>query len=67
MPEFLHVRRLEKENRFNVYWGVVKVCVGSMQYRGTEIFVIILTLDIVQIIFFSDSGTNVSKYMFVNL
>ena len=27
-----------KRNKFNVYWRVVKVCVGNAQYEGTETF-----------------------------
>ena len=38
MVETLRVRRWEKRNRFNFYWGVVKVCVGSIQYGGIETF-----------------------------
>ena len=38
MVEFLHVRRWEKINRINVYWGVVKVCVGSIRLGGIETF-----------------------------
>ena len=38
MVEFLHVERWEKWNRTNLYWGVVKECVGSIQYCGIKTF-----------------------------
>ena len=38
MEKFLHVRRWEKRNRTNFYWGVVKVFVGSIQYGDIETF-----------------------------
>ena len=38
MVEVLCVRRREKRNRTNFYCGVVKVCVGSIQYRGIDTF-----------------------------
>ena len=28
----------KNKNRTNFYWGVVKVCVGSIQYGGIETF-----------------------------
>ena len=38
MVELLHVGKWEKKDRTEFYWGVVKVCVGSIQYEGTETF-----------------------------
>ena len=31
MVRFLSLRRWDKRNRSNFYWGVVKVCVGSIK------------------------------------
>ena len=39
MVEFLRLRRWEKINRSNFYWGVVKVCVGSIQCGVLKHFV----------------------------
>ena len=38
MVEFLCVRKLEKRNRSNGYWRIVKVCVGSIRYEGLKHF-----------------------------
>ena len=38
MVELLCVRRWEKRNRSNFYWGFVKVCVGSIPYGGIDKF-----------------------------
>ena len=38
MVEVSCVRRWEKRNRTKFYCGVVKVCVGSIQYRGIDTF-----------------------------
>ena len=38
MVEFLHVKRREKRNRTDFYQGIVKVCVGGIQYGATETF-----------------------------
>ena len=38
MVKFLRFRRLEKRNRTDFYWRVIKVCVGSIQRGGIETF-----------------------------
>ena len=35
----MYVRRWERRNRYNVYWRVVKVRVGSIQYGVLKDFV----------------------------
>ena len=38
MVEILHVRRWEKRNRTNFFWGIVKVFVGSVRHGDIETF-----------------------------
>ena len=38
MVEFLRVRKWQKGNRTDFHGGVVKVCVGRIQYGGIETF-----------------------------
>ena len=60
MVQLWHVRRWVKRNRTDFYWGVVKVCVGSMQDGGIETFWNRKLCVNFLVWFF---GQNVSKYL----
>ena len=54
MVELEHVRRWEKGNRSNIYWRVVKLCVGSIHYGTNEIFCPLGTYFAISVIFWTN-------------
>ena len=53
MVGLVHVRRLEKGNRSDIYWRVIKVCVGSILLEEKKLYMYF--------------GTIVPKYVLVNV
>ena len=51
MVGLVHIRRWKKGNSSNIYWRVVKVCVGSTQYGGIEAFCLLMYWNILSLKF----------------
>ena len=70
MVGLVHVRKWEKRNRSDVYWGVLKVCTGSIQIGGIEAFcllrywVIFSTISSLYANFFTKKSDNFYPKMF---